>query len=145
MKKLSNKGFSLVEVLAAIAILAILMTLATQTYNSYKKKARQQAYDTMAKSTTSAATNYLMENKKEKYITFETLKERQYVDTLQDPRYKDKECSGIVINKVIPGETQKQLDILFQKVKLCCKNFNIILPFAVKPPKDALPFFNSSK
>ena len=123
MKKLNKKGFSLVELLAAIAILAILMTVATQVFNSYKKKTRQQAYDTMAKSATAAATNYLMENAKAKYITFETLKERQYVDTLQDPRYKDKECTGIVINKVMPGETQKQLDILFQKVKLCCKNY----------------------
>ena len=123
MKRLNKKGFSLVELLAAIAILAILMTVATQAYNSYKRQARQQAYDTMAESATTAATNYLMENEKAKYITFETLKERQYVDTLQDPRYKDKECTGIVINKVMPGETQKQLDILFQKVKLCCKNY----------------------
>ena len=123
MRKLNKKGFSLVELLAAIAILAILMTVATQAYNAYKKQARQQAYDTMAKSATTAATNYLMENTKAKYITFETLKEKQYVDTLQDPRYKDKECTGIVINKVIQGQTQKQLDVLFQKVKLCCKNY----------------------
>ena len=123
MKRLNKKGFSLVELLAAIAILAILMTVATQAYNSYKKQARQQAYDTMAESATTAATNYLMENTKAKYITFDTLKDMQYIDTLQDPRYKDKECSGIVINKVMPGDTQKQLDVLFQKVKLCCKNY----------------------
>ena len=123
MKKLNNKGFSLVEILVAIAILAVLMSVAAQAYNAYKKQARQQAYDTMAKSATVAATNYLMENNKAKYITFDILKELQYVDTLQDPRYKEKECSGIVINKVVQGETQKQLDVLFQKVKLCCKNY----------------------
>ena len=123
MKKLNNKGFSLVEILIAIALLAVLMMIASQSYNTYKKKARQQAYDTMAKSATVAATNYLMENNKAKYISFETLKEMEYVDTLQDPRYKDKECTGIVINKVIPGESLKQLDELFQKVKLCCKNY----------------------
>ena len=123
MKRLNNKGFSLVEILIAIALLAILMTIASQAYNTYKKQARQQAYDTMAKSATVAATNYLMENNKAKYITFETLKDMQYVDTLQDPRYKERECTGIVINKVIPGESLKQLDELFQKVKLCCKNY----------------------
>ena len=123
MKNLNKKGFSLVELLAAIAILAILMTVATQAYNVYKRNARQQAYDTMAKSATTATTNYLMENTNVKYISLEDLKEKQYIDTLQDPRYKDKECSGIVINKVMPGETQKQLDVLFQKVKLCCKNY----------------------
>ena len=123
MKRLNNKGFSLVEILVAIALLAVLMMIASQAYNSYKKKARQQAYDTMAKSATVAATNYLMENNKAKYISFETLKDMQYVDTLQDPRYKENECTGIVINKVIPGESLKQLDELFQKVKLCCKNY----------------------
>ena len=107
MKKLNNKGFSLVEILIAIALLAVLMMIASQSYNTYKKKARQQAYDTMAKSATVAATNYLMENNKAKYISFETLKEMEYVDTLQDPRYKDKDCTGIVINKVIPGESLK--------------------------------------
>ena len=119
MRKLNNKGFSLVEILIAIALLAVLMTIASQAYNTYKKQARQQAYDTMAKSATVAATNYLMENDKAKYISFETLKDTQYVDTLQDPRYKDKECTGIVINKVMPGENQKQLDVLFHKDKIC--------------------------
>ena len=122
-RKMNNKGFSLVELLAAIAILAILMVIATQAYNTYKRHARQQAYDTMAKSATVAATNYLMENTKAKYITFETLKDGEYVDTLQDPRYKEKECTGIVINKEVQGNSLKQLDVLFQKVKLCCKNY----------------------
>ena len=123
MKKVNNKGFSLVEILVAIAILGVLMTMAANAYNVYKKKARQQAYDTMAKSATTAASNYLMENAKEKFISFEMLKELDYIDTLQDPRYKEKECSGIVINKVIQGQEDRQIDILFQKVKLCCQNY----------------------
>ena len=123
MKKLNNKGFSLVEILAAIAILAILMAIASTAYNRYKRHARQQAYDTMAKSTTTAAKNYMMENVKQKYITFEALLDQEYIDTLQDPRYREEECTGIVINKVMQGQTQKQLDVLFQKVKLCCKNY----------------------
>ena len=123
MKKLNNKGFSLVEILAAIAILAILMAIASTAYNRYKRHARQQAYDTMAKSTTTAAKNYMMENVKQKYITFEALRDQEYIDTLQDPRYREEECTGIVINKVMQGQTQKQLDVLFQKVKLCCKNY----------------------
>ena len=72
MKRVNNKGFTLVEILVAIALLGVLMTLAAQAYNVYKKKARQQAYDTMAKTATTAATNYLMENAQSKYITFDT-------------------------------------------------------------------------
>ena len=123
MKKVNNKGFSLVEILIAIALLGVLMTMAANAYNVYKKKARQQAYDTMAKTATTAATNYLFENAKDKYVSFETLKENEYIDTLQDPKYKDEQCSGIVINKVIQGEEEKKIDILFQKVKLCCKDY----------------------
>ena len=37
MKKVNNKGFSLVEILAAIVILGVLMTLAANAYNVYKK------------------------------------------------------------------------------------------------------------
>ena len=59
MKKVNNKGFSLVEILAAIVILGVLMTLAANAYNVYKKDARQQAYDTMAKTATTAAENYM--------------------------------------------------------------------------------------
>ena len=70
----------------------------------------------MAKSATTGATNYLMENTNVKYIIFDTLKDMQYIDTLQDPRYKDKECSGIVISKVMSGETQKQT--LFSMVEI---------------------------
>ena len=122
-QKEKNKGFTLVEILVAIALLGVLMTLAAQAYNVYKKKARQQAYDTMAKTATTAATNYLMENAQSKYITFDTLKNKEFIDTLQDPKYRDEQCSGIVINKVVQGEEEKKLDILFQKVKLCCKDY----------------------
>ena len=123
MKRINKKGFSLVEILAAIAILGILMSIATTAYNRYKRQARQQAYDTMAKSSITAAKNYMMDNVQQKYITFDTLLDQEYIDTLQDPRYKEEQCSGIVINKVIQGQTQKQLDVVFQKVKLCCKNY----------------------
>ena len=122
-KQKREKGFSLVEILVAIAILGVLTTLAANAYNIYKKKARQQAYDALAISATSAASNYLLENAKTNYITLETLKEQDYLDSLQDPRYKDKQCSGIVINKVVQGETEQKIDVLFQKVKLCCKNY----------------------
>ena len=123
MKRINKKGFSLVEILAAIAILGILMSIATTAYNRYKRQARQQAYDTMAKSSITAAKNYMMDNVQQKYITFDTLLNQEYIDTLQDPRYKEEQCSGIVINKVVQGQTQKQLDVVFQKVKLCCKNY----------------------
>ena len=64
VKRLNEKGFSLVEILIAIALLGVLMVMASSAYNTYKKQARQQAYDTMAKSVTMAAENYLMENVK---------------------------------------------------------------------------------
>ena len=47
--KLNKKGFSLVELLAAIVILAIMITLATVAYSRYRQHAKQQGYDTLVK------------------------------------------------------------------------------------------------
>ena len=97
MKRLYNKGFSLVEILAAVAILAILMAIASTAYNRYKRHAKQEAYDAMAKSAKDAAENYLMDNPATQRITFEKLWEEQYIDTIVAPGKQTQNCSGKVI------------------------------------------------
>ena len=124
MKKLNNKGFSLIEILAAIAILAILMTLAVSAYNVYKRKARAQAYDTMAKSAKEAAENYLMDNPGTKRITLEKLWEEQYIDTIVDPRNQSQNCTGKVIIEQEQSSDDKVLDKNNFTVNICCKKYN---------------------
>ena len=44
---MNNKGFTLVEILATIAILGILSGIVIGGVQKYIEKSRQQAYDTM--------------------------------------------------------------------------------------------------
>ncbi len=124
MKKINNRGFSLVELLAAIAILAILMTMAATAYNSYKKKARAQAYDTMAKAARDAAENYVMDNPTTKRVTFDELLEEQYIDTITDPRKQSQNCSGKVVIDKVESTDNKVLDNTKYTVNICCKKYS---------------------
>ena len=47
MKKINNKGFTLVEVLGAIVILGILMGIAVASYSVYRDKANTTSYKLM--------------------------------------------------------------------------------------------------
>lgn len=124
MKRINRKGFSLVELLAAIAILAILMVVATQAYNGYKRKAKSQAYDAMAKSARDAAENYLMDNPNTKRVTLEQLWEENYIDTIVDPGKQSQNCSGKVVIEKEETAGIKALDFNNYKVNLCCNKYN---------------------
>ena len=124
MKRLNNKGFSLVEILAAVAILAILMAIASTAYNRYKRHAKQEAYDAMAKSAKDAAENYLMDNPATQRITFEKLWEEQYIDTIVDPGKQTQNCSGKVIIEKEQSTDNKTLDMNKYTVNVCCKRYN---------------------
>ena len=71
----NNKGFSMVELLAVIVILGILFGIGMQAYSKYREKAKQQGYDTMAKSASHAAEEYKMEHPAATSIEFKKLKE----------------------------------------------------------------------
>lgn len=124
MKKLNNKGFSLVEILSAIAILAVLMMVAMAAYNTYKRKAKAKAYDTMAKAARDAAENYLMDNPTTKRISFDKLLEEEYIDTIVDPGKQSQNCSGKVIIENEQSTENKTLDMNQYTVNICCKKYN---------------------
>lgn len=114
----------MVELLAVIVILGILMTIGFAAYTRYRQKARQQAYDTMAKSATEAAEEYLMDNPKATVVTFDELVEGEYLDTIQDPRNNSKDCSGKVVITKNESNDKKVLDVNTYKVSMCCKKYN---------------------
>ena len=124
MKKLNNKGFTLVEILVAVALLSILMAMAMTAFNTYKKKAKVQAYDTMAKSAKEAAENYLMDNPGAKRVTFDTLVEESYLNTISDPGKESSNCTGKVVMDKIVSANDKILDTYNFTVNMCCKKYN---------------------
>ena len=59
--KLNNKGFTMVEMLGAVAILAIVSGIAITSYTKYQEKVRKDAYEAMETSAFSAAQNYIQD------------------------------------------------------------------------------------
>ena len=94
----------------AVALLSFLMAMAMTAFNTYKKKAKVQAYDTMAMSAKNAAENYLMDNPNAKRVTFDTLVEESYLDTITDPGKQSSTCSGKVIMDKVYSTDSKILD-----------------------------------
>ena len=128
---LNKKGFSLVELLAAIVILGIMITLATVAYSRYRQHAKQQAYDTLAKTASEAAAQYTMDNPEKEIwsVSFETLYEGEYMSSLSDPGIKNKQCKGDVVLRTMKEETIGSLDTKEYTVHVCCKNYNYTYVF----------------
>ena len=93
---MNKRGFSLVELLAAIAILAILSSIAITASYRYQQKAKKQAYDTLVASAKEAAEEYAMEHPSATTVNFDTLVKEGYLENAIDPAAKDKNCTGTV-------------------------------------------------
>lgn len=129
--KLNKKGFSLVELLAAIVILAIMITLATVAYSRYRQHAKQQGYDTLAKTASEAAAQYVMDNPEKVIwdVSFKRLYEDGYMSSLSDPGIKNKQCKGDVVLRTMREENVGTLDTNEYTVHVCCKNYNYTYVF----------------
>lgn len=129
--KLNKKGFSLVELLAAIVILAIMITIATVAYSRYRQHAKQQGYDTLAKTASEAAAQYVMDNPEKVIwdVSFEMLYEGEYMSSLSDPGIKNKQCKGDVVLRTMREENVGTLDTKEYTVHVCCKNYNYTYVF----------------
>ena len=71
MKRLNNKGFTMAELMAAIAILGILTVAAIVAVTQYVAYASKKGYDTLAKSASNAAEDYIMDYPNRNVISYE--------------------------------------------------------------------------
>lgn len=135
--KLNNKGFSMVELLAAVALLAILSGIAISSYSRYQEDARKDAYAAMEKSAFAAAQSYVLDKgiiipktPDTKTIEVSTLVEQGYLKKLEDPRVKGSTChtgSTVQVSKIVSDknldENKNKLDVYTFRVIIKCKNY----------------------
>lgn len=146
--KLNKKGFTLVELLAAVTILGILMGAAVAGVTSAQRKSRQKAYEAMESSAFAAAQNYIQEKNsvvptsagfdeftpaanlnsiitntdKVKEITTHTLVTENLLPELKDPKTKGNNCHGSVYVTKVKGSGNK-LDSYAYLVEIKCQDY----------------------
>ena len=118
----NNKGYTLIEILAVITIISVIAILGVTGYSRYIDYTKIKAYDTMAKSASNAASEYVMDNIGIESVTFEDLTEYEYLEYPQDPSEKRKACKGKVDITYISG-SDDELDTEEYTVYVCCANY----------------------
>lgn len=129
--KLNKKGFTMIELLAAIAIISILSGVAVTAVTKYQEKARKESYEAMEKSAYVAAQNYIQKtgfvvpsDGTTRKIDIETLVDGGDLDKLHDPRVKGSYChsgSTVVVSK--EKGTGTKLDKYTYLVTIKCRNY----------------------
>ena len=122
-KKKNQKGFSLVELLAVVAIMGILTGISIMAYQRYVELTRKKAYNVLVSSTQSAMDEYLMDHPGATSVTLEELYEGQYIERPTDPRDKTEICRGKVTVRPAEDLEEGALDSNEYKVSLCCEGY----------------------
>ena len=91
---MNEKGFTMVELLAVIAIIGILSGLGIEAYSRYITSTRNKALDILAESSKNAAEEYFMDNQNDTSINIDELAQGGYLDSIKDPKDNKKTCSS---------------------------------------------------
>lgn len=129
--KLNNKGFTLVEILAVVAIMGILSGLAVASYTGYQDKVRMDSYEAMERSAYAAAQNYIQQygivipsNGTPRVISVDTLVNSGLLSKLEDPKAKGSFChtgSSVKVTKQ-PSDKDK-LEVYTYEVVIKCRDY----------------------
>ena len=95
----NKKGFTLIEILAAVTILGVLSIVAVVSVNKIIQKAKQNHYITAEDNLEMAGQSYVQQNRnalpkaigQKKQIPLKTLVEKNYIEPIKD--YSDNECN----------------------------------------------------
>lgn len=134
MKRKNNKGFTLIEILAAIVILGIISTIAVPAVYKYVTKTKDFSYENMYKTVYDAVKNYRIDTNdvSANGITAPTYTkadinnfvELNYLDPLIDPADRSKKCSAEVYVFDCNNEDKTVLEDHSYSVQLTCSAYS---------------------
>ena len=137
---MNRKGFTMVELLGAIVILGILMTLGMNTFFRQREKSSRKAYDMMHEGVYSAAEEYYMDSVGDNSdVSVDKLVELDYLDGAADPWDKGGKCTGTV-KKCLRNSNKKsgdKIDLYEYVVTLKCSKVTKCLMYPGKNPCPA--------
>lgn len=123
MKKLNNKGFTLIEVLAVIVILGVLATITVPTVSNVIKQNEENSYKNLQKSIIAAAKIYISDNKYNITLSAcDSNNERNIIKIKKDNSSSDSEKEITVTDSKIP------IKLLVESGDLNDGNVNIVDP-----------------
>ena len=129
--KLNNKGFSLIEILAVVAIMGIMSGLAVAAYTSYQDKVRTDSYEAMESSAYAAAQNYIQQygivipsDGTPRQITVPALVNSGLLSKLEDPKVKGSLChDGSYVNVSKQPSDKDKLEVYTYEVVIKCRDY----------------------
>ena len=123
MKKIDNKGFTFVEILAVIVLIGILSSIAIIGVSRYRDNAKNKDYEALARSSYNAMEEYMIKHPYKKKASLETLENGSFLSNRKDPGTKTTDCTGSVeVEKEMAG-TNGTMDKNKFSVYLCCTNY----------------------
>lgn len=143
----NKKGFTLVELIVAIALVISITVIAIISINSISKKNKEEAYELVKKQIENAAEEYFntneylfegMTDKAEGYISVGRLVEEGLLNTVTDPRTGEKiaECSLVKVTKE-DGKFNINFDDVIDNDK--CENDKYIVTVNPEPQNYKAP------
>lgn len=134
MKRKNNKGFTLIEILAAIVILGIISTIAVPAVYKYVTKTKDFSYENMYKTVYDAVKNYRIDTNDVSAngpsaptytkADINNFVELNYLDPLIDPADRSKKCSAEVYVFSCHNEDKTVLEDHSYSVQLTCSAYS---------------------
>lgn len=127
MNNNKNKGFSLIEILAAVTILGILSAVAIISVNHMLARMEREYYETQKKQIILAAKSYTQDNRNflpkrvgmRQEVTLSTLQNKKYIGKVVD-RHKE-ECDALETKVQVYKYDQNNYSY---SIRLVCPNYN---------------------